>query len=145
MKITNPFVPTFASTVLARIALGVGVSTVAIAIASAVSPQPTFAQSAGSAGALGEFTTPQSEQDSLTGGIGGNGGLSVFDLIHRAQLGGLRDPNEVINGQRESIDKATAEYRRIQLEQLGNPQLRQLGEQPQGTPANSPATSPMGY
>lgn len=143
MKISNPFVLMSTSTRLAQIALGFGVSTVAIAFA--VAPQPTFAQTPGSAQALGEFTTPQNEQDSFSGGIGGNGGLSVFDLIHRAQLGGLRDPNEVISEQRESIDKATAEYRRRQLEELGNPQLQQLGNQPQATPANSSTTSPMGY
>lgn len=119
MKKSNPFVLQFTSTVFTRIAFGVGISTVAIA--TAFFAQVSLAQSAQDLQNSGTFTSPNNERNSFDGSIGGSG-FSVFNLIHNAQLGGWRDPNEVANEQRESIDKATEEFRRIQLEQLRNSQ-----------------------
>lgn len=142
MKITTKFVPAFTSTLLARITLSIGVSAVAIAITPVVVPQPAAAQTAGSVQPLQDFTNPQNERDSFGGDIGGSGGLNVFNMIHNAQLGGWRDPNDVASEQRNSLDKATAEFRRRQLQQLGNPQIQQSGNQQPTSPANSPTTSP---
>jgi hypothetical protein len=128
MKISTLINPAFISTRFGRIALGVGASTVAIALSSVVVPQSAWAQSTGQTQPLEEFTTPQSEQDSFSGRMG-SGGWSVFDLIHNAQLG-TRDVNEVIGEQRESLNQATEDFRQQQLLQLRNP----------GSPVNSVTT-----
>lgn len=137
MKKSNPFGLQFTSTVLTRIALGVGISTVAIA--SALLPQVTLAQSAQDLQNPGNFTSPNNERNSFDGSIGGSG-FSLFNVIHNVQLGGWRDPNEVANEQRESINKATEEFRRIQLEQLRNSQ-----SQEQASPVNLSPSTPTGY
>jgi hypothetical protein len=132
MKKSTQLVPAFASTLLARIALSVGVSAVAIGITSAVLPQPTLAQSVREQ-PLGEFTNPQNERDSLSGNIGGSN-ISIFDLMHRAQQGNVRDVNDFMTEKRQDLDNAAEVFRRTQLEQLGNQQ--------QVSPANSVTTSP---
>lgn len=137
MKKSNPIFSQFTSTVLAQIGLGFGISTVAIA--SALLPQITLAQSAQDLQNPGNFTSPNNERNSFDGSVGGSG-FSVFNLIHNAQLGGWRDPNEVANEQRESINKATEEFRRIQLEQIRNSQNSQ-----QSSPVDSSPSSPTGY
>lgn len=136
MKKSNQFSLQNTSTVLARIGLGFGISTVAIA--SALLPQVTLAQSAQDLQNPGNFISPSNERNSFDGSVGGSG-FSVFNLIHNAQLGGWRDPSEVANEQRESIDKATEEFRRIQLEQIRNSQQQPLGNPQQSSPVNSSA------
>jgi hypothetical protein len=132
MKISNQLVPGFASTLLARIALGVGVSAAAIAITSAVVPQSASAQPAGSVQPLEDFSNSQNERDPYSGDIGG-GGFNVFNLIHQAQTRGSIGYDEFVSEQGRNIDKATAEFRRQQLLRL---------QQQQGSPTDS-VTSPQ--
>jgi hypothetical protein len=113
MKISNPLVSAFASTRLAAVAVGGSVCALAIAITSAVLPQPASAQSAASLQSPSDVTSQQNEQD----GIGQSGDLNVFDLIHRAQMGAgeLTDPSQ-------SITDAAAKFRLERQRQLGIPQ-----------------------
>jgi hypothetical protein len=127
MKKITQLVPAFASARLERLALGIGVSAVAIALTSVVLPQPASAQSAGTVQPLQDFTTQQNERDTFTGQIGDNG-FNVFNLIHQAQTRGSLDMGEFLSGQTQSLDKATAEFRRQQLLRLN---------QQQASPANT--------
>ena len=113
MKISNPLVCSFASTRLAAVAVGGSVCALAIAITSAVLPQPASAQSAASLQSPSNVTSQQNEQE----GIGQSGDLNVFDLIHRAQMGTgeLTDPTQ-------SITDAAAKFRLERQQQLGIPQ-----------------------
>ncbi len=135
MKISNPLVSAFASTQLARTAFGVGISTVAIAssvavcaIASTILPQAAFAQTApGTPGNVQPFpdSSRQNERDTFGGSLG-NGDLSIFNLIHRAQLGnGSFDEQE----QSRNLNNAAEEFKRKQRTLIGNPQP-QLPENP---------------
>jgi hypothetical protein len=129
MKISNQLVPAFASTLLARIALGVGVSTVAIA--SIILPQAASAQSApgipGSVQTLPD-SSRQNERDTFGGNLG-NGDFNVFSLIHQAQLGSIRDLNEYSQEQNQNINNAAEEFKRRQRQLISNPQ-QQLPENP---------------
>ncbi|HEY9676301.1 MAG TPA: hypothetical protein V6D11_32965 [Waterburya sp.] len=121
MKKNPQLVPAFASTLVARIALGVGVSTVAIALTAAVFPQVASAQlTPGSAQPLPDQSR-QNERDSFGGNLG-NGDLSIFNLIHRAQLGGLRDMGEFSQEQNQNLNSAAEEYKRRQLQLIRQPQ-----------------------
>lgn len=57
-----------------------------------------------------------------------NDSMGVFDLIHRAQLGTMRDPSEYATEQDQNINNAAAAFRERQ---------RQLMQQRPQTPANS--------
>ncbi|HBB32091.1 MAG TPA: hypothetical protein DDZ80_12675 [Cyanobacteria bacterium UBA8803] len=116
MKIGTQF---FASTLLAPIAIGVGLSTVALGITFGLLSQPATAQSAETVKPLEDLNSRQNERDPLTGRTG-SGGLSVFDIIHRSRLG--VDVEGFTSELDENLDKATQEFRRQQLEQLRNPQ-----------------------
>lgn len=133
MKISTQLVPAFASTLLTRIAVGVGVSAVAIAITSVIGPQPTLAQSAQSVQPLQDFTTQQNEQDALSG-TSGSGDFSVLDLIHRAQMGSIRDMDEFSAEQNQNITDAAAKFRLEQQQRLGIQQEIPVNQVP-----NSPA------
>lgn len=137
MKISNQLVSAFASTQLARMAFGVGISTVAItsgaalcaiAIASTILPQTASAQTApGAPGNVQPFpdSSRQNERDTFGGNLGG-GDLSIFNLIHRAQLGnGSFDEQE----QNRNLNNATEEFKRKQRALINNPQP-QLPENP---------------
>lgn len=115
MKISIPLVPAFTSTLLGRFVLGIGISGVTLGITAIMLPQSTAAQTARDVEPLGEFTTPQSEQDSFGGS---RSGFSVFDLIHRSQQGGVLDFNQFSNDKRQELDNAAEAYRRLQLQQL---------------------------
>jgi len=131
MKISTQLVPAFASTRLARIALGVGVSTVAIAIASIILPQAASAQTApglpGSVQTLPD-SSRQNERDTFGGNLG-NGDFNVFSLIHQAQLGSIRDLNEYSKEQNQNINNAAEEFKRRQRQLISNPQ-QQLPDNP---------------
>lgn len=129
MKTPTLFVPKFISSRSSSLALGVAISTVAIAIASAMMPQSAVAQSQGTVNPLEDINSRQSERDSFTGNPGGSG-LSVFDMIHRSRLG-VSDLDEA--NVQKNLDTATEEFRRQQLERLGNPQPV--------VPVNQPAPS----
>ena len=129
MKIKTQFLPK-----LGYIALSVGISTIAMALSSAILPQSATAQSADRVKPLEDINNRQNEQDSLTG----TGGLSVLDLINRSQLSvdsqGFSDTVD------RNLDQATMEFRRQQLESLKN-QLESLKNQQQVSPTTPPPTS----
>ena len=144
MKISTKLVPTFTSKLLARIALGVGGSAVAIAITSAIMPQPTYAQAEGTVNPLQDFTKPQNERDPMA--IGGSNDFNFYNLIHRAQMGtgDLTDP-------RKSIDDAAARFQRERQrllesqQQSGNQQMAQpQNSQQLANPQNQVTNSPVG-
>jgi hypothetical protein len=66
----------------------------------------------------GRFDNP-AEQDSSFGGSNGND-FNLFNLMRNAQLGNTRNPNEVIDEQRQDWDKGTNDFLRQQRERLGN-------------------------
>lgn len=126
MKITNPFISAFASTCFARIALGVGVSTVAIA--SMILPQAASAQTA--PGNIQSFpdASRQNERDSFGGNLGG-GDFNIFQMIHQSQLGGMRDMSEYSQEQNRNLNNAAEAFKRQQRVLIGNPES-QLPETP---------------
>jgi hypothetical protein len=132
MKISTQLVPALASTRLARIAISVGVSTVAIALTATILPQAASAQIApGRPGSLQPFpdSSRTNERSTFDGGIGGSSDFSVFNLIHQAQLGGLRDLGEFSQEQNRNINNAAEDFKRRQRELIGKPQP-QLPENP---------------
>lgn len=137
MKITNPFVSAFASTRFARIALGVGVSTVAIA--SMILPQAASAQTA--PGNIQSFpdASRQNERDSFGGNLGG-GDFNIFQMIHQSQLGGTRDMSEYSQEQNRNLNNAAEAFKRRQRELMGNPKP-QLPDNPD---SNNQPENPQG-
>ncbi len=122
MKLKTQFLATFTP-----IILGVGISTIAIALSSVILPQSATAQSADKVKPLEDLNNRQNEQDTLTG----TGGLSVFDLIHRSQQSvDSQGFSDTVN---RNLDQATQEFRRQQLESLKN--------QPEVSPTNPPPIS----
>jgi hypothetical protein len=87
---------------------------------------------------LEEFTRPQEAgRDPFTG----NNGSGMFDLIHRANLGGLKDNAQFQQEQRQNLNNAASDFRSRQLELLRSPQQSpQLGTST-GTSAE-PVTTP---
>lgn len=61
----------------------------------------------------------QKEGDSINGGTGQS--FSVFDLIHRSNLGSNRPPEEVIQEQNENLDEQANQLRSRQRRLLGIP------------------------
>ncbi|AFZ32887.1 hypothetical protein Glo7428_4445 [Gloeocapsa sp. PCC 7428] len=62
-----------------------------------------------------------------------NDSFGMFDLIHRAQMGTMRDPYEYANEQNQNINSAAEAFRARQR------QLMQQPSQQQATPANAPS------
>jgi len=136
MKISTQSVPKFASSLLARVALGVGMCGAAIAIASSVMPQPAWAQPEGQVNPLQDFSPAQNERDSVGGSLG-DSGFSVFDLIHRAQTGGSITYDDFSAKNRQEIESAAEAFRREQLNRLRQGQLNQQQESSVGTEATT--------
>jgi len=61
----------------------------------------------------------QKQGDAINGGTGQS--FSVFDLIHRSNLGGNRSMEDVNNEQKENLDSAAAEFRAKQRQRLQIP------------------------
>jgi hypothetical protein len=137
MKISTQSVTKFAPSLLARAALSVGVCGAAIAIVSAVLPQSAWAQAAGTVNPLEDFSPAQNERDSLGGNLG-NGGFSVFDMIHRAQTGGSITFDEFSSKNGQEIQSAADAYRREQLRRLN-----QQPSNPQPSPSAETVTTPQ--
>ena len=137
MKISTQSVNQFAPSLLARVALSVGVCGTAIAIASSLVPQAAWAQAAGNAQPLQEFSPSQNERDSMGGSIG-DSGFSVFDLIHKAQTGGSITFDEFSSKNGQEIQSAADAYRREQLKRLNQQQSN-----PQPAPSAGTVTTPQ--
>jgi hypothetical protein len=138
MKISTQSVSQFAPSLLARLALSVGVCGAAIAIASSILPQSALAQAEGTVNPLQDFSPAQNERDSLGGSLGGDGGFSVFDLIHRAQTGGSINFDEFSTKNAQEIESAADAYRREQLRRLNQQQSN-----PQQAPSGETVTTPQ--
>lgn len=137
MKISNPFVSAFASTRFARIAVGVGVSTVAIAWM--ILPQAASAQTAPGSVQTFPDSSRQNERDSFGGNLGG-GDFNIFQMIHQSQLGGMRDMGEYSQEQNRNLNNATEAFKRQQRALIGNPEPQLLE-----TPAtNNQPENPQG-
>lgn len=119
MKITNPLVPAFASTLITRIALGVSVG--AIAFTSVILPQSASAQIApGASGGALPDASRQNERDSFSGGFG-NGDFSLFNLIHQSQLGTI-NMDEYSREINQNLSSEADKFKQQQLQMLGKPQ-----------------------
>lgn len=66
----------------------------------------------------GEFEN-NAERDAVFGG-GNDSDFNLFNLMRNAQIGTLRNSNEVIDEQRQDLQKGADDFRRQQLERLGN-------------------------
>lgn len=133
MKTINQLIPPFASTLLTRLKITIGVSVVAMGITSTVLPQPASAlppEGNQSNQPLQDFLSP-TERDTFSSGPG-DGSFSVFNLIHQAQLGNLRDMGEFSQEQSKNISDAAARFRLEQQQRLGTQQG--IGTQQQALP-----------
>lgn len=79
----------------------------------------------------GQFEN-NAEKDPYFGGSNGSD-FNVLNLMRNAQLGTLRNSNELIDEQRQDWNKGADDFRRQQLERLGN-----------SNTAPSPVTPPSG-
>lgn len=118
-------------------------STVAIALTTSLLPQAASAQVEQSVPASVQSqpfdSTPSQERDSFSGSLG-NSDFSVFNLIHQAQMGTLRDLSEFSQEQNRNITSEAEKFRLEQRRRLGNPS--QL--QPQVQPETQLETAPAG-
>lgn len=132
MKKSIQLVPAIASTLLARIALGVGVSTVAIALTSTILPQSASAQTA--PGTALPDSSRQNERNTFSGGFG-SGDFSLFDLIHQSNLGtiNMEEYSQNIN---RNLSSEADKFKQQQLQMLGRPQ-QQLPANPNTNPQQS--------
>lgn len=91
------------------------------AIAPFILPQPTLAQLTDSQ-PLQDWQNPESNRDPFSGkGDGADASFSMFDMIHRANLGATRSMSEFTEDQQESLDAAFSDYRKQQLQRLQSP------------------------
>jgi hypothetical protein len=66
-------------------------------------------------------TTTDGSRDPFSTKSDGNAASSMFDMIHRANLGPTRSVGEFTDEQEESLDAAAAEFRRLQQQRLQSP------------------------
>jgi hypothetical protein len=95
-------------------------------------PQATLAQLT-NAQPLQDWQSPEGSRDPFSGKADGSAAsFGVLDMIHRANLGGLRSASEFNEEQEESIDAAADMFRKEQLRRLEAP--------PGGIPTTPPST-----
>ncbi|MBE9189235.1 hypothetical protein IQ230_02395 [Gloeocapsopsis crepidinum LEGE 06123] len=92
-------------------------------------PKPSLAQATNSADPQEIFRTERNSDPFSSQNT--NDSWGMFDLIHRAQLGTMRDPYEYANEQNQNINSAASAFRERQ---------RQLMQQPSQQPV-APANS----
>ena len=116
-------------------------STVAIALTTSLLPHAASAQEEQSVPASVQsqpFDSNRSqERDSFSGTLGNND-FSVFNLIHQAQLGTLRDLSEFSQEQNRNITSEAEKFRLEQQRRLGNPSQLQLQVKPETQVETSP-------
>lgn len=78
--------------------------------------QQSIAQVVNSAQPADNFKT-QDNQDPLSGSRSADS-FSVFNMIHRAQMGNIRDMGEFSSDQVRKLDDAAAKFRLLQLQQI---------------------------
>lgn len=98
---------------LTHLALGLFAGTAAIALAF---PQGSLAQLT-EADQLQNFQM-QDNRNPFSSRTDGGQSFSVFDMIHRANLGNSRSLNEFTQDQQQNLDDAAAQFRAKQRERL---------------------------
>ncbi|OCQ94641.1 hypothetical protein BCD67_03990 [Oscillatoriales cyanobacterium USR001] len=88
-------------------------------------PQPSWAQNSGATNSAAPLQDLQTQDN--TDPFTGRGGMGVFDLIHRSQLGLGRDINEFTLEQHQNLTDAAAQFRAKQR-QLIEQQAKQKEE-----------------
>ena len=99
-----------------------------ISLVSLLMPQPTWAQTT-NVNPLQDLN-PEQNQDPFSSSSQGNS-FSMFDIIHRANLGGSLNIDDYNAAQNESLNTAAAEFRKKQLQRM---------QQQQATPINQVTT-----
>ncbi|MUL38784.1 hypothetical protein [Gloeocapsopsis dulcis] len=100
-----------------------------VGLASLLLPQASLAQVTNSADPQEIFRTERNSDPFSSQNA--NDSWGMFDLIHRAQLGTMRDPYEYANEQNQNINSAASAFRERQR------QLMQQSSPQQVAPANS--------
>jgi len=93
-------------------------------------PKPSLAQATNSADPQEIFRRERNNDPFSSQNTDDSWGM--FDLIHRAQLGTMRDPNEYANEQNQNINSAADAFRERQRQLM-----QQSNQQQQVTPTNS--------
>lgn len=114
-----------------RLVLGAVVS---IGAASLLLPQSAWAQSSTDVNPLQDFQGDDQNNDPFSS-RSEDSMNSVFDLIHRAQLGTNRDAAEFNAEKTQSLDAAAAEFRKRQQQRIQAPNQVQ--------PANNTISAPQ--
>lgn len=99
-----------------------------------LSALPAMAQTAGS--------LHQSGSSDVDSTFGDSDGLSMFELMHRAQQGQIRNPYEFSQDQQESINDEAADFRTRQQEAYQQQQAQDANPSAETNPA--PTTQPEG-
>jgi len=102
-----------------------------IGVASLLLPQSAWAQSSTDINPLQDFQGDEQNNDPFSS-RNDDSMNSVFDLIHRAQLGTNRDASEFNAEKTQSLDAAAAEFRKRQQQRIQSPNQVQ--------PVNNPTT-----
>lgn len=93
---------------------------VSIGAASLLIPQSAWAQSSTDVNPLQDFQNNDQNNDPFSS-RNEDSMNSVFDLIHRAQLGTNRDAAEFNAEKTQSLDAAAAEFRKRQQQRIQSP------------------------
>jgi hypothetical protein len=96
-------------------------------VVSCLLPQPSLAQTTYDQ-PLDDF---QPQNNNQSWGSENGGSFSPLDMIHRAQQGTLRSSEEFSTEQRENLNSASSEFRRLQLQRIR--QLNQASPNQGGT------------
>lgn len=104
-------------------------ATMAVGVASLVFSTPSLAQVTNGANPQEIFNRERNQDPFSSRNTDDSWGM--FDLIHRAQMGTMRDPYEYANEQNQNINSAADAFRERQR------QLMQQSSQQQVTPTNS--------
>ena len=102
---------------LTQLALGLLAATAFVPV---VLPQSALAQFT-DAQPLQDWQGPESRDPFSGKSDGGEGAFSVFDMIHRANLGNTRSLGEFTEEQNESLDAAAEAFRNEQRVRLQSP------------------------
>lgn len=109
-----------------------------ISLASLLLPQSSWAQTAPTdrVEPLREFNQGE-QRDPFSQRYDGDDSFGgVFDLMHRAQMGSIRNPSEFSDEQNQNIDAAASQFRQLQRQRIQQ-------AQPQQATPNTPVDSPQ--
>lgn len=98
-------------------------------------PQSTKAQTCSDPQNLQGCNSPN-ERSSFSSNSGGD--FSVYDLIHRAQMGTLTNLDDFTAEQRENLNSAAEKFRAQQLKRLQEAQQQTASDKPALAPISQP-------